>query len=372
MTITLAISEGGERELEAISAQVGRNLLQVTPGQLLSPPGRGRGWYLSSRLDDDDVALLSAEVSGLAAVAPVLEGSRRVELGRESVVTNVRGVTPEYLALRFFEVADGRPFDAEDERERRRVALLGASVAERLGRGGSLVGETIRVGRVPLEVVGELASKGMSPDGQNEDDQILVPLETARRRIFNRDALSRLLIQASSAERIPALESAARDLLRASHRIATGAKSDFEIVPMTRTSEIRRRSLGFLQGMSQLFAATTLAVGGAGVLAVTVLNVKERSWEIGLRRAVGARRRDIASLFVLEACALSAAGGAVGLLVGAFAVAVLERTLGWRMAVDLGGVAIPFGISVALGLLSGLVPALDAARATPVEALRSR
>lgn len=369
-TLRLAVTAGAERELAAVAEQAGRNLLILSAGQELALPGRGRGWVASDRLDRDDAEALAAQVPSLTAVVPMLEGSRRAVLGRESLTTTVRGVPPEYLTLRRFEVARGRAFDAADEADRGRFAVVGAFVARRLAGDESLVGRTVRIGGVPFEVVGELAEKGLSPDGQNEDDQVLIPLETARRRLFNRESLSRLVLQAESAERIEAVDRQVRGLLRQRHRLAPNARDDFDLVPLLRSSLIRHRGAAFLSAMAGIFAATTLAVGGAGVLAVSLLNVKDRTPEIGLRRAVGARRRDVAALFVAEACVLGIGGGAAGLAVGVVAVAVLGPALGWPLAIDGRGILGPLLASLAIGLVSGVVPALRAARVPPIAALR--
>jgi putative ABC transport system permease protein len=252
------------------------------------------------------------------------------------------------------------------------VAVVGAFVARRLNGGYSMVGETIWIGRVPFEIVGQLAAKGLSGEGSNEDDQILIPLETAMRRLFNSDSLSRLLVQFASERQLGLARTSAREVLRASHELDEEARDDFRILSLVRQNEIRRRSSEFLQGLAATFAAVTLAVGAAGVLAVTFLNVKERIPEIGLRMAIGARPRDITRLFVAEACLLSAMGGLAGLLLGSLGIVLLARFLSWTMAVDLRGVAFPFAVSVMLGVTCSLIPAIRAASVMPVEALRDR
>jgi putative ABC transport system permease protein len=229
----------------------------------------------------------------------------------------------------------------------------------------------VRVGGVPFEIVGELAEKGTSPDGQNEDDQLLVPLETARRRLFNRESLSRLLLQATDERAMDAAQRDTRALLRESHRITDGARDDFELAALLRTNEIRRRSSGFVTGLAAIFAATTLALGGAGVTAVSYLNVRDRAGEIGLRMAVGARRRDVAAEIVGETCLLALTGGLTGVVVGLGAIAALERALDWRMAIEPSGIVGPFALSLALGLVAGWLPARRASRLAPVEALRA-
>jgi len=344
----------------------------VRAGQLLALPGRGTGWFTSTRLKETDVALLDEQIRGIRTVVPILEDSFQVKLDREEMVTSVRGVTPEFLAVRNFRIDEGRSIDDQDGVSRSRVAVVGSFVAKQLNDGFSMVGERIWIGGVPFEVIGQLAEKGVSSEGQNEDDQILIPLETARLRLFNVDFLSRLLVQVEDKDQMAAAEDGAREVLRASHDLDADVKDDFEILALLRANQIRRMNSAFLQGMSQLFAAITLAIGGAGVLAVTFLNVKDRTPEIGLRMAIGARRKDIAGLFVAEACLLSLLGGLAGLLVGWVAVLILQQTTGWQMAVDLRGLSVSLAVSLLLGLLFGVLPAMKAARVMPVEALRDR
>jgi putative ABC transport system permease protein len=171
-------------------------------------------------------------------------------------------------------------------------------------------------------------------------------------------------------ERMAEVESRTREVLRQSHELDDDVKDDFDILALVRANQIRNMNSAFLKGLSQIFALVTLAIGGAGVLVVTFLNVKDRTSEIGLRMAVGARRKDIANLFVAEACLLSVAGGLFGLLIGGASIVVLKQMTGWQMAVELRGVSVPFLVSVLLGLLFGVFPALQASRVVPVEALR--
>lgn len=369
MMIMLALSAGAQRELEAITDKIGKNLFMIVAGQELSP-GRGQGWFKSTRLNRADVAALREQIHDIRTVVPILEGSAQVKLDREELTTTVRGASSEFLEVRNFQLEDGRLIDEQDGAAKSRVAVVGSFVADRLNDGFTMVGETILVGGIPFQVVGQLKEKGFSSDGQNEDDQILIPLETARHRVFNVDYLSRLLVQVNDQARIGAVQSAAREVLRRDHGLDQDVRDDFEILTLIRANEIRKMNSIFLQGLSQLFVAITLATGGAGVLAVTYLNVKDRTSEIGLRMSVGARRRDIANLFVAEACVLSVLGGIAGLLVGLMSIAVLKWTLGWQMAVDLRGVAVPLLVSVLLGVVFGVGPAIKASRVMPVEALR--
>jgi len=370
LMIMLALGEGAQREMQAIMDQMGKNLFTIRAGQVMAQPGRAAGWFTSTRLKSADMTVMKERVPGILTIAPILEGSFAVKLDREEMTTSVRGVTPEFLAVRNYRVEEGRSLDERDNLGRERVALVGSYIARQLNDGFSMIGEKIWVGGVPFEVVGQLAAKGISSEGLNEDDQILIPLETARRRLFNVDYLSRLLVQVDDEKRMGAAQEEAREVLREKHDLDADVKDDFEILDTIRANQIRSMNSAFLQGMSQLFAAITLAIGGAGVLAVTYLNIKDRTPEIGLRMAIGARRKDIAAQFVAEACLLSLLGGLAGLLVGWLGMLILRRATEWQMAVDLRGLAIPLLVSLALGLAFGAGPAIKASKVMPVEALR--
>jgi ABC-type antimicrobial peptide transport system permease subunit len=369
MMIMMALEAGATRRLEELTSRVGKNLLMVKAAEVVAPAIRGSQRSLSTRLSLDDAALLEDRVVGVATVVPIAERSVRVELGRESLVTTVRGVTPGYLPVRRFEIEEGRALDESDARVASRVAVVGAFVAGRLGDGASLVGESVAIGGVPFEVVGQLRAKGASLEGQNEDDQVLIPVDTAMRRLYDVDYLSRLLIQVDGESWMTPVRQEVRTLLRESHGLHPDVEDDFDVLAMIRGSEIDRMSSTFLENMARLFALVTLSIGGAGILAVTFLNVKDRTSEIGLRMAVGARRKDIARLFVVEACLLSLLGGVAGVVLGSLSVVILRTLTEWTMAIDFRSVAIPFVVSAALGLIFGVVPALRASRVMPVEAL---
>jgi putative ABC transport system permease protein len=367
--VTLALSTGAERELAAVSDKVGKNIFVVNAGTLQARSGQG--WFASTRLVPADIELLAGGSDAVRAVVPVREGSLRVKFNRSNVITTVRGVSEDYVGVRNFMLAAGRMFDGADRASRNRVAVVGPFLAQRLNEGRTLVGETIWVAETPFKVIGQLREKGVSGDGTNEDDQILVPLETAMRRIFRTEYLSSLLVQTYRQQDMDAVQRRARAQLRISHGLDADAKDDFEILSLLKANAVRAMSSQFLQGMSRLFAVITLSIGGAGVFAVTFMNVKDRTSEIGLRMAIGARRRDIAALFMAEACLLSLLGGVLGLVVGTLAVLVLERVTDWTLAIGPVDVLLPFGLSMAMGMLFGVLPAMKASRLKPVEALKA-
>lgn len=367
--IMLALRTGAERELQAITDKVGKNLFVVKAAQVRAQPGRGSGWFKSTRLKRSDVTALEEEIPAIRTVVPVLEGGQPAKYENKNMVTTVRGVTPDFLRVRNFRIEEGRALDERDGLARSRVAVVGAFVAKRLNNGFSLVGQTIWVEGAPYQVVGQLKEKGITSE-QNEDDQIVIPLETAERRLFNVDYLSVLLVQVAERDQLIPAQQQVREALRQTHHLGDGVKDDFEILSLVQARAASRITSSFVSGLSWIFALITVSLGGAGVLAVSYLNVKDRTSEIGLRMAIGARRRDITRLFLVEACLLSVLGGIAGLLIGLLGIAVLRPATGWQMAIDLRGVIAPFLVSVLIGLASGVAPAMMASRLMPVAALR--
>jgi len=371
LMVAMGLGRGADSKLEALSDEMGKSLLLVKAGQVQGLPGRKQGWFGSTNLRDADLDLLRANVSAIATIVPLSEASLKLRLGRFDHVSMVRGAGPAYPALRNLELASGRLLDAADENGAARVAVVGAFVAQKLNGGADMLGAQIRINGIPFEVVGQLGKKGLSGTGGNEDDQVLIPTSTARRRLFNANHYTGMLIQARDGARLDAVRERSAELLRQSHGIGPAEKDDFEILGLLKADEIRRQSSRFLRGISQLFAAITLLIGAVGVFAVTLLNVKDRTAEIGLRMALGARRRQIATLFLLEACLLSLLGGMGGLLLGELGLQALRWTTDWAISFDWLDALGAFAVAAALGLVTGVLPAIKASRMMPVLALRS-
>jgi putative ABC transport system permease protein len=369
--MTLALSTGAERELAAISEKLGRNLFVVNSGSLQARTAAGPGWSPSTRLKPTDATAISEQIGAIQASSAVRDGAAQVRFRGLDTGTTVRGVEPAYFGLRNLAIAAGRPFEDFDNDQRNRVAVVGSYIATRLNGGESLVGERLWINGTPYEVVGQLAEKGVSPDGTNEDDQVFVPVQTALQRLFHVDFLSSILLQTRRLEEMDDARAQVRAVLRDRHALAESEKDDFDVVSLMHTDAVKRLSAEFLAGMSRLFAAISLFIGGVGVFAVTTLNVRDRTGEIGLRMAIGARRIDIARLFIVEACLLSGAGGALGMILGTIAIVVLGTATDWSVAFDLRDLIWPVGLSVLMGLASGTFPAVRASRLPPVEALRA-
>lgn len=367
--IMLALGTGARRELVALQESVGRNLFFVKPGYRPVQAGRGNGWFTSTRLKAEEAALIEREVTAVARAVPVREMPATIRFGRERIASTARGVTPEFFEMRRFTVERGRALVGADNEARRRVAVVGAFVKERLARGESLIGTTLRVNGVPFEVVGELRAKGAGTDGSDQDDQILVPFETAMHRLENVDSVSLLLVQGREEERMAEAVDGVRRVLRASHQIEPDAREDFDILQTLRQSAAQQLSGRWMRALSGILAVVTLALAAVGVFAVSYLNVKERTGEIGLRMAVGATRPSIATLFVSESVLLSGAGGVIGLVLGAVITMLLDLVTVWPLALDLRGFTMPLGVAGGIGALCSLVPAWRASRVMPAVAL---
>jgi putative ABC transport system permease protein len=285
------------------------------------------------------------------------------------MASTVRGVTPEFLEMRRFAVEQGRALLQSDGDALRRVAVVGAFVKDRLGGGQSLLGATVRINNVPFLVVGELRAKGAGSDGSDQDDQILVPFETAMHRLENVESVSLLLVQGRNEKEMPDAIEGVRGVLRTAHYIEPDAREDFDILLTLRQSEAQRISGQFMRGLSRVLVIVTVMLAAVGVFAVGYLNVKERTGEIGLRMAVGATRISIAVLFVLESCALSLAGGILGLGLGALIAWLLKAATVWPLAVDVRGIVLPLAVASGIGVVCSLLPAWRASRVMPAVAL---
>ena len=265
----------------------------------------------------------------------------------------------------------GRFFDADEVQGAQRVAVVGQTVLTNLGVARNLMGETLRINNVPFEVIGVLEPKGVNYAGIDEDDQVLIPISTALRRLFNLTFLSSLYIQAKDERAMGTAARQVAQLLRERHRIKAGQPEDFTLQTQTEILDAARETSQTFSLLLASIAGVSLFVGGIGILAMMVISVRERTREIGVRRAVGARRRDILLQFILEATTLSLAGGVVGSLVGIAGGVLFARATGWPTAISPVAILIAFGVSAAIGIFFGAYPARRAARLDPIVALRA-
>jgi putative ABC transport system permease protein len=369
--VMLAVGEGAKQDVLGKIQGLGTNILIVSAGQLKNVAGRPQLVGNVTTLDLRDAKAIPEECPAVARVAPIQSRKLAVKYGTGTASTSVVGTSADFPAVREFRTAVGRFFDADEVQAAQRVAVVGQTVLTNLGAGRSVVGETLRINNVPFEVIGVLEAKGVNYAGIDEDDQVLIPISTALRRLLNLTHLSSLYIQAKDERTMGSAARQVSDLLRDRHRIRTGQPEDF-------TLQTQAEILDAAQETSQTFslllgsiAGISLFVGGIGILAMMVISVRERTREIGIRRAVGARRRDILLQFILEATSLSLIGGVIGTVVGLGGGLVLSRITGWPTASSPLAILLAFGVSAVVGIFFGAYPARRAARLDPIVALRA-
>jgi putative ABC transport system permease protein len=369
--VMLAVGEGAKREVLGKIQGLGTNILIVSAGQLKNVAGRPQLVGNVTTLDLRDARAITEECSAVARVAPIQNRKLAVKYGTGTTNTSVVGTSADFPAVREFQTVVGRFFDADEVQGAQRVAVVGQTVLTNLSAGQGVLGDTIRINNVPFEVIGILEPKGVNYAGIDEDDQILIPISTALRRLFNLTFLSSLYIQAKD-ER--AMDTAARqttNLLRERHRIKAGQPEDFTLQTQAEILEAAQETSQTFSLLLGSIAGISLFVGGIGILAMMVISVRERTREIGVRRAVGARRRDILLQFILEATTLSLAGGLVGSLVGIAGGVLFARATGWPTVISPLAILMAFGVSAAIGIFFGAYPARRAARLDPIVALRA-
>jgi putative ABC transport system permease protein len=367
----VALGRGAQRSVNERIASLGTTLLTVMPGQ-----ARGRGGVASASdradLTLDDAAAIEQRAEHVIAVQPEMSRNLQVQYRDQNTNTTVSGVTSNYPEVRKFTLASGRMFSTVDDAARRRVAVLGSEVVTDLGipSADAIVGGEIRISGIQFQVVGVLASKGQGGGFFNPDDQVLVPIQTARYRLMGNDRLRSINVLATSEADIPFTMAEIQKVLRREHRLRAGTEDDFRIRNqadfLTTLGETTQVFTLLLAGI----AAVSLLVGGIGIMNIMLVSVTERTREIGVRKALGATRANILIQFVIEALVLCLLGGAAGILLGATAAVVLHRTLNWSTSVDGSAVAIAFLFSAAVGLIFGVWPARRAAALDPIESLR--
>lgn len=369
VVVSSAIGQGAQDAMVRTIESMGTNLLMVKPLPVKRLVARQTMTGLATTLDVEDYEAI-ARLTRVAEAAPGVEGTAIVKAGTIAMITTVRGTTPVFLSVRRFQIGEGRFFDEEDDRSARRVAVLGARVADNLFDGPSPIGQEIRIRGVPFDTIGVLQAKGTTADGADQDNQILVPARTASRRIFNSTWLATVYVSVRAPEQMNDAEADIRRLLRARHR--RGLESSTDDFAIQNTAKIRSVQQEMTESLSRYatgLAAIALLVGGIGILALMLLSVRERTPEIGLRMAVGAQPRDILIQFLVEAGVLALAGWTTGIGVGAVAAVTVALGTTWTMGIPVPAILVSFAMAVIIGLGFGAVPARSAARIPPIQAL---
>jgi putative ABC transport system permease protein len=370
----VAVGSGATQRIQDQIQAIGSNLIMITPGSLTSN-GLRLGSGAGVTLTEDDAKAIAEECPAVAAVAPVVRGNAQVMNGNNNWATSIQGTTPDYLTIRDQGVDDGNPFTADDVNSAAKVALLGRTVAQNLFGDASPVGQTIRIKNVPFIVDGVLSAKGQSMTGQDQDDLILIPISTAKRQILgtsqaNARSVSTVMVQATNSGSMDEAQREMTSLLDQRHRILPAQDDDFTVRNLSEVFAAQESSARVMSILLGAIASVSLVVGGIGIMNIMLVSVTERTREIGLRLAIGAKTRDILSQFLVEAVTLSILGGVIGIVSGIGASLLISYFAGWSTLVSPTAIVMAFAFSGLVGVFFGYYPARKAALLDPIDALR--
>ncbi|MEO8426429.1 MAG: ABC transporter permease, partial [Verrucomicrobiota bacterium] len=337
----------------------------------MSRGGVRRGFGMAPNLTPADYEAIRREVSDVTAVSPEARTSAQVAAGNQNSFVQVSGVSDEYLTARSWVLRSGDNFTEADVRNANKVCVIGATTANSLfGENVDPVGQIIRIKNAPFTIVGWLAAKGSGSFGQDQDDIIMVPYTSVMKRLSGDTKFRSFFVQASSPDTIADVQSQITELLRQRHQIAEGSDDDFMVRTQQETSDFFNANNRIMTIIIGYFAGISLVVGGIGIMNIMLVSVTERTREIGIRLAVGARSRDVLRQFLTEAVMLSAMGGALGIAIGFWLAPLLTRFAGFPTLISNRSVIMAFTVSAIIGVVFGFFPALKAARLDPIDALR--
>lgn len=368
----ISVGSGARIQISKEIASLGTNLLMIWPGAATSG-GLRMGFGTVPTLTSDDAKAIAVEVSSVAFAAPILNGTAQVVYGNQNWSTIVAGTSPSFFELREWPIASGIAFTQRDVDGAAKVALVGKTVVENLFGNENPLGKIIRIKRIPFKVIGVLAEKGQSPIGQDQDDSIYIPITTAQKKLFGTafPGMVRMIIaKANSPAALKDAEYEIAALLRQRHRILTGREDDFSVRNLTEMLAASEQSARVMSILLGSIASVSLIVGGIGIMNIMLVSVTERTREIGIRMAIGARTRDILLQFLIEAVVLAAIGGCIGIVLGVAGSRFISYFTGWEISISPIAVLLAFGFSAATGIFFGFYPARKASQLSPVECLR--
>jgi putative ABC transport system permease protein len=372
VVLMMAIGEGAQQAIKRSIDSMGSNLFVVLSGSS-STSGSRSGSGNSSALNINDANAIG-DLEDINAIAPVSTGNAQIVYAGNNWNTSIIGTTPSYFSIRGWSVDSGNLFTDADIRSASRVALVGKTVVENVfGDDVDPIGKTIRIKKSPFLIVGILESKGQSFDGRDQDDTIIVPITTAQRKLFGNQipgSVRMIMAQAKSEKYMNSAEDAMNDLIRQRHNIRENVESDFSIrnlTAMAKTASDTAKTMSMLLGA---IASISLLVGGIGIMNIMLVSVTERTREIGIRMAIGAREKDILLQFLLEACVISIVGCVIGVGLGLGGAMLVKKMVGAEILISMQSIVLAFSVAASVGVFFGYYPASKAAKLHPIEALR--
>jgi putative ABC transport system permease protein len=370
----VAVGSGATQRIEEQIQSIGSNVVIVLSGSITSNGlrlGSGAGLTLS----EDDAKAIQRECPSVAEAAATVRGAAQVVYGNNNWATTIQGSGPEYLDIRDYSVLSGQAFTQQDVDSSAKVALLGVTVSQNLFGQQDPVGQVFRIKNVPFTVEGVLAPKGQSPSGQDQDDIIIIPISTAKKQVLgvsqaNARAVGAILVQARAPQMIRSAQQEIGSLLRQRHRLQPGQDDDFTVRDLTEVFSAQESSARVMSVLLGAIASVSLIVGGIGIMNIMLVSVTERTREIGLRLAVGAKTKHILTQFLVEAVTLSLFGGLIGIVAGVGASLLISYFAEWSTLISTTAVVMAFAFSALVGVFFGYYPARKAALLNPIDALR--
>ncbi len=365
----VSIGNGAKAQVEQQIASLGENVILIFSGSVTSS-GIRTGWGSAGTLKIEDAEAIQREVTGVIAVSEEVFSTSQVSAGNQNWFTRIYGESPEYFDIRQWALSDGANFTPQDVRSANKVCVIGSTTASQIFGAESPVGQVLRIKGVPFLITGVLTPKGLSPQGTDQDDIVIMPYTSAMKRVIGGTTLRGINVQVASPNDLAPAQQQITELLRQRHNIRAGRDDDFTVRNQQEIAETATATSRIMTLLLGAIASVSLVVGGIGIMNIMLVSVTERTREIGVRLAVGAHGRDILTQFLIEAVTLSVIGGVIGILLGLGASRMLSVFAHWPTLISIPSIIAAFFVSAAVGIFFGFYPAREAARLDPIEALR--
>jgi len=365
----VGIGNGAKAQVEAQIASLGQNIILVFSGSTTAS-GIRTGWGGAGTLKIEDAEAIRREVPGVTAVSEEVVSTTQVAAGNQNWFTRIYGESADYFDIRQWPLADGTPFTAQDVRSANKVCVIGRTTATQIYGNENPIGQILRIKNVPFTIDGVLTPKGLSAQGVDQDDIVIMPYTSAMKRVVGGTTLRNINVQVADSRQLTAAQQQIIDLLRQRHNIRPARDDDFTVRNQQEIADAATATTDVMTGLLGAIAGVSLVVGGIGIMNIMMVSVTERTREIGTRMAVGAHGRDILTQFLIEAISLSSVGGILGIILGIAAAKTIALTRHWPALISPASIVIAFLVSAAVGIFFGFYPARKAAALDPIEALR--